>query len=107
MKDLIIFLLGVLTCFLTLTTVVGISYSSAVILGRGLGMCSGVLLAAKIFIKNRASEENNKSAVALLREMMETAYEKEPLYLWVRDHKERLDAVLAQSCAGIRPARGE
>ena len=57
MRDFLIFLCGLLAGVLSISTLVGISYSAAVTLGRGLGMVEGMALFAKVFAKNRASKK--------------------------------------------------
>jgi hypothetical protein len=59
MKDVLIFLCGFLCCFLTISIVAGISYRGAVILGRGIGLCEGVLLASKLLFKKCAADKRS------------------------------------------------
>ena len=49
------FVIGFVVCFLTISCTVGIAYSAAVMLGRGLGMIEGVQIAVKVFFRSRAT----------------------------------------------------
>ena len=80
MNSLAMFLLGVLFCFLTITTIVGISYSAAVVLGRGLGMCQGVLLVTKIFFKNRAAKTKGAQLTQATNSVSRAMPELEEVY---------------------------
>lgn len=57
MIELGFFILGAIFSFLALTILFGVSYSAAVALGRGVGMCEGVLMASKIFYRTRHSDK--------------------------------------------------
>ena len=63
-----IFFCGVLVCFLVISFIVGISYNLAFILGRGVGMCAGVLMASNIFYKNRNGKNKYQIAIDVERE---------------------------------------
>ena len=57
MQGAIMFLIGVLFCFVTMSILAGVSYSTAFNLGRAAGMCQGTLIAAKWLCKKRAPKE--------------------------------------------------
>ena len=104
MNNLAMFFLGALSCFLIISTIVGISYSSAVLLGKGIGMCSGVLLDSKIFMKNRAAKSGAQptratntgmDVIAEMSKSVKCLALELPESVW-NDINKRWNAVLAQ-----------
>ena len=104
MKEILIFLCGSVFSFVTITIITGISYSAAVTLGKGIGMCSGVLLASKIFMKNRAAKSGAQptratntgmDVIAEMSKSVKCLALELPESVW-NDINKRWNAVLAQ-----------